>query len=245
MWKDIYLNGVKTFYSISDDGQVRNNERNKILKFGSEQGYSMVNLSVGNGVMKRRRVHRLVATAFIPNPDKKPYVNHKDGNRSNNNVSNLEWVTASENAIHARKTGLIGAQRIRPVCQYNLDGEYMMTYSSAAEAARQTGSYQSKITDVCLGNRRTTNNYQWKYADAHLDKLPPVPRPITSKKKVAQYTKEDKLIAVYESFREAAEAVNGTPSAISRICSGTPGLHTHKGFVWKLVEDIVQEEIDE
>ena len=91
MWKDIYLNGVKTFYSISDDGQVRNNERNKILKFGSEQGYSMVNLSVGNGVMKRCRVHRLVATAFIPNPDKKPYVNHKDGNRSNNNVSNLEW----------------------------------------------------------------------------------------------------------------------------------------------------------
>jgi len=70
----------------------------------------MVGLALGDGTTKRCRVHRLVAQAFIPNPENKPYVNHKDGNRANNCVANLEWVTASENAIHARQTGLIGQQ---------------------------------------------------------------------------------------------------------------------------------------
>jgi hypothetical protein len=62
---------------------------------------------------------------------------------------------------------------------------------------------------------------------------------------VGQYTIEGKLIATYESYAAAARAVNGTSSAISRICAGAPGLHTHKGFIWKSVEDIVQYEIDE
>lgn len=73
-----------------------------------------------------------------------------------------------------------------------------------------------------------------------LEKLSPVPRPSCTKKKVAQYDLSGKLIAIYNSYRDAAKAVNGTPSAISRICSGTPGLHTHKGFVWKIAEEIVQ-----
>lgn len=244
MWKKIIVNGNPTIYSVSDSGEVRNDERNTLLKQGSEYEYKVVGISLGHGKSKRCRVHRLVAEAFIPNPENKPYVNHKDGNRANNTIDNLEWVTASENAIHARQTGLIGMQQCRPVRQYNLNGEYMMTYPSISEAAKQTGSLQAKIVDCCVGNRKTTNNYQWRYDDANIDKLPAVNKPITSKKKVAQYDKQGNLLNVYESFREAARAVNGTPSAISRICSGAPGLHTHKGYVWKLVEEIVQEEID-
>ena len=61
------------------------------------------------------------------------------------------------------------------------------------------------------------------------------------KKRVGQYDLQGNLINVYESYREAARAVNGTPSAISRLCAGTVNLHTHKGFVWKIVDDIVQE----
>ncbi len=204
----------------------------------------MVGISLGNGCSKRCRVHRLVASAFIPNPENKPYVNHKDGNKENNNVFNLEWVTASENAIHARQTGLLGQQQTRHIRQYNLNGDYMMTYESSAEAARQTGSLQPKIIEVCAGRRKTTNNYQWRYDDENIEKLPSLNKPLNSKKRVAQYTKDGQLIAIYESFREAARAVDGTPSAISRICSGTPGLHTHKGFVWELVDEIVQQEID-
>lgn len=245
MWKKVIIEGQETNYSVSDTGEVRNDIRNTLLQQGNEYEYKMVGIALGNGVSKRCRVHRLVAQAFIPNPENKPFVNHIDGNRANNNVDNLEWVTASENALHAHKTGLVGQQQTRPVCQYNLEGKLVMVYNSIAEAVESTGCLQSKITDVCQGNRKTTGDYQWRYYDAGLDELPPVQKRVTAKKKVAQYDKEGNFIAQYDSFREAARAVNGTQSAISRICSGTPGLHTHKGFVWKVVDEIVQEEIDE
>lgn len=243
-WKKINYKGRDLDYSVSTDGQVRNDIRNTILTPRSDNEYQVVSLSIGNGIMKPYRVHRLVALAFIPNPENKPYVNHKDGIRYHNAVDNLEWVTPQENAQHARDTGLIGIQKIRPVRQYNLNGDWMMTFDSATDAARQCGCHQSKITEVCRGNRRTAGNYQWRYEDAGIDRLPAVPKPSCTKKKVAQYTKDGEFIAIYDSYADAARAVNGTSSAISRICSNTPGLHTHKGFVWKIVEDIVQEEID-
>ena len=91
--------------------------------------------------------------------------------------------------------------------------------------------------------RKTASNYQWRYVDSNITELPPVELPSCTKKRVAQYDLQDNLIAIYESYKEAARAVNGTSSAISRICSNAPGLHTHKGFKWKIVDDIVQEEI--
>lgn len=245
MWKKIILDGVITNYSVSENGEVRNDERNTLLKQQSDNEYKVVSIALGNGVAKRKRVHRLVAQAFIPNPENKPYVNHIDGVRTNNNVKNLEWVTPAENAKHAHDNGLVGTQKKRPVRQYNLNGELMMVFESATEAGRQCGCEHSKIIEVCRGNRRTAGNYQWRYDDSNIEQLSPVPIPSCTKKKVAQYDKAGNCLGVYESFKAAAKAVNGTSSAISRICSGTPGLHTHKGFVWKLVEDIVQEEIDE
>jgi hypothetical protein len=96
MWKKIIIDGIKTYYSVSDTGEIRNDERNKILKLSSEQDYKTVVLHI-NKKSKKFRVHRLVALAFIENPENKPYVNHKDGNRSNNKIENLEWVTPQEN----------------------------------------------------------------------------------------------------------------------------------------------------
>ena len=244
-WKKIFIDGNETIYSVSTEGEVRNDIRNTILTQSMEYDYAVVGISVGQGKMKRKRVHRLVAEAFIPNPENKPYVNHKDGVRYHNNVDNLEWVTPSENTQHAVNAGLIGYQKRRPVRQYNLNGELLMIFESAAEASRQTGAQQGKITDCCKGNRKTAGEYQWRYDDLNLEHIDPVPLPSCKKKKVAQYDKNNNLIAIYESYREAAKAVEGTPSAISRICSGAPGLHTHKGYIWKIVDDIVQQEIDE
>lgn len=243
VWKKIIINNQESIYSISDNGQVRNDKTGRILKQRTSNEYCRVSLTMGHGQMKNFAVHRLVAEAFIPNPEHKEVVNHKDGQRNNNSMDNLEWCTQSENSKHAHQTGLIGYQKKRPVRQFNLAGEWMMDFESATEAARQCDCQQGKITEVCMGNRKTAGNYQWRYVDANIKELPSVDLPSCTKKKVAQYTTDNKLIAVYESYKAAARAVNGTSSAISRICSNTPGLHTHKGFVWKIVEDIVQEDI--
>lgn len=239
-WKKIFVDGQETFYSVSSEGEVKNNKTGRLLNFSTEQEYKFAAISLGHGIMKRKRVHRLVAEAFIPNPLNKPYVNHKDGVRYHNNVENLEWVTPSENSQHAVDTGLIGYQKRRSVRQYNLKGEWLMSFDSVTEAGRQTGTQQSKITECCRGNRRTAGEYQWRYEDLGLDKVEPVPEPSCKKKKVAQYDLEGNLLNIYESYKAAARAVDGTSSAISRICAGHPQLHTHKGFVWKIVDDIVQ-----
>ena len=99
------------FIEVYENGVVLS--RGKELKGEiCKNGYKRVHVSK-NGKSKRLLVHRIVATAFIPNPDNLPEVNHKDGNKQNNNVSNLEWVTASENQKHAYKTGLKSAKGIK------------------------------------------------------------------------------------------------------------------------------------
>ena len=101
--------GYENFYSVSSDGMVyskRGRSPGVMIHIRKKKGYLAVRLSVGKK-HKSRLVHRLVAQAFIPNPLEKPQVNHKDGIKNNNSVTNLEWVTNSENAAHAVSCGLI------------------------------------------------------------------------------------------------------------------------------------------
>ena len=239
MWKKFIYEGQETDYSVSTEGEVRKDTTNYILSQSSQQDYKFVSLII-NGKQKRMRVHRMVALTFIDNPDNKPYVNHINGNRSDNNVEDLEWVTPSENTQHAVNTGLFKSGRTRAVIQYNLNGEQMATFESATEAARQTGGSQSKITMCCRRQRDSANDYQWRYYDDIQD-VQKIEKKFITGKKVAQCDEEGNILKIYPSFREAARAVNGTSSAISRVCSGTN--IRHKGYKWKLVEEIVQEDI--
>ena len=239
MWKKFIYEGQETDYSVSTEGEVRKDTTNYILSQSSQQDYKFVGLII-NGKQKRMRVHRMIALTFIDNPDNKPYVNHINGNRSDNNVENLEWVTPSENTQHAVNTGLFKSGRTRVVIQYNLNGEQMATFESATEAARQTGGSQSKITMCCRRQRDSANDYQWRYYDDIQD-VQKIEKKFITGKKVAQCDEEGNILKIYPSFKEAARAVNGTSSAISRVCSGTN--IRHKGYKWKLVEEIVQEDI--
>lgn len=239
MWKKYFYENKETCYSISDSGEVRKDTTGYILSQSSQQDYKFVTLLI-DGKQKRMRVHRLVAETFIDNPENKPYVNHINGKKDDNNVENLEWATPSENTKHAVQAGLFQNGRKRAVIQYNLNGERMMTFESASEAARQTGGSQSKITMCCKRQRETDNDYQWRYADDIQD-VKKVQKKFITGKKVAQCDEEGNILNIYPSFKEAARAVNGTSSAISRVCSGTN--IRHKGYKWKLVDEIVQENI--
>lgn len=99
--KKIIINNEETDYSIDKEGKVFSNKTNKFL-LGSvyNTGYRMVRLTIGKN-KKSYAIHRLVAEAFLPNPNKLDIVNHKDGNKLNNRVENLEWVSQSQNRIHA------------------------------------------------------------------------------------------------------------------------------------------------
>ena len=239
MWKKFIYEGIETDYSVSTEGEVRKDTTNYILSQSPQQDYKFVTLLI-NGQQKRMRVHRMVAMTFIENPDNKPYVNHINGIRYDNNVENLEWVTQSENIQHAVRTGLMQNGRKKAVIQYNLNGDRMATFESASEAARQTGGSQSKITMCCKRQRETANDYQWRYYDDIQD-VQKVEKKFITGKKVAKCDEEGNILEIFPSFKEAARAVNGTSSAISRVCSGTN--IRHKGYKWKLVEEIVQEDI--
>ena len=107
-------------YLISSLGNVYSGKRNKLLKPRLSDGYLRVELR-HNGKKKSHFIHKLIANAFIPNPDKKPFVNHKDSNRSNNRIENLEWVTASENSMHGWRCGNITGWTGKRHCETTKD----------------------------------------------------------------------------------------------------------------------------
>jgi len=180
-WKDVV--GYEGVYQVSDQGRIkrvgtyRNQtgkewESNFILSPGTkENGYKYVQLCKENRV-KPKHVHRLVAEAFIDNPNNSPIVNHIDGNKANNNVSNLEWATYTENNVHSIEKLNRASKNKRgskPVIQFDLQGNFIKEYPSYREALRQTGIMAIDV--VCRGERHkgrkqsTAGGFIWKYKE--------------------------------------------------------------------------------
>lgn len=152
-------------YAVSENGDVKNKKTGRILKpVLTKNGYLRVTLDG-----KLIRVHRIVALAFLGNENNYPQINHKDGNKQNNNVENLEWCTASENIRHAHLTGLkkinyAGIKQPRKINQFTLDGRMIATYDSLMDIQRKYGYDNSSITKVCKGKQLTAYGYKWRYA---------------------------------------------------------------------------------
>lgn len=170
-WKAI--DGYVGHYEISNYGRVKSFPTQRrtttiILKPKlTKDGYYETTLNANNKT-KYIRTHRLVAQAFIPNLQNKPQVNHKDGNKLNNYVGNLEWVTNQENITHSIAIGLqnpVGHNNsnAKPVAQYGLDGNLIKRYKCIRYASDETGVRQNNISLVCNGHRKTSGGYIWKF----------------------------------------------------------------------------------
>jgi len=174
IWKD--LPEYEDKYMVSDQGNVYSKGRKKILTMkNNHDGYLRIQIYAGNNTCRFVSAHRLVALAFIDNPENKPFINHKDGNKANNTVSNLEWVTQKENIIHAWETGLAKSQLNKKgsmaVDQFDLDGNYIATHPSQMEAQRVTGASHASISACCKHKKNyyTANGFKWEYHETSND----------------------------------------------------------------------------
>jgi len=163
VWIDIV--GFVGKYQISNYGRVKSIKRKyageKILKLQIDKnGYHRVSLK--NGKSYYLPVHRLVAQAFIPNPDNLPCVNHKDENKQNNCVDNLEWCTVAYNNTYGSRYNL----NEKPVLQFDLNGNLINKYKSVSDAARINNYKTQSIQGVCCGykSRKTAYGFKWTYA---------------------------------------------------------------------------------
>ena len=199
IWKDI--KGYEGFYQVSNQGRVRSVEReicksnnmkqiskSYILKFEKGKGYNYVHL-FKNGTRKRMAVHRLVAIAFIPNPDNKPEVDHINTIKIDNRVENLRWVTPKENMNNPlTKENMSESQKGKSkgkpkskesidkmakaksikVVQLTLEGELVKIWDSAIKAERESGFDNGNINRCCRGKCKTHKGYKWMYYEDYI-----------------------------------------------------------------------------
>jgi hypothetical protein len=159
----LQLDGIKPIYGISSHGNVVNIITEKLRIQHKKNGYLTTSLCTTSGKHKTCATHRLVAHAFINNIYGKPYVNHKDGNKSNNHVSNLEWVTQQENVNHSVKNKLINP-RTRYVKQFSIDNTFIKEFSSTTSASKSINLSRSSVEKACDGSNPTAGGFIWKYS---------------------------------------------------------------------------------
>lgn len=191
IWKPIC--GYEDRYEVSDRGRVRSlnyhrtGEIKELKTRVDRYGYLCISLPMEGNRRKHFTIHRLVAIAFIPNPDNKPEVNHKDGNKKNNYPSNLEWVSMKENQRHAWNNGLKEKSRVissekgkqeemrerlagynkkreKAIIACNLETGEEKIFANQREAARAINGYQGNIQKVLTGKVKKHKGYTFRYA---------------------------------------------------------------------------------
>lgn len=158
IWKPI--KDYENLYEISNFGVIRKVKTKRPLKvFYRTNGYYTTSLCK-NYKVTMIYLHRVIAETFIPNPNNLPCINHIDGNKTNNDLSNLEWCSYSDNNRHAYEIGL---KNCKKVAQYDIDGNLIKIYNSVINASKETNISQANISSCALGKRNKAGGFIWKY----------------------------------------------------------------------------------
>ena len=226
IWRSVQ--GFEERYSVNDVGDILDLSRNTLVPhYKDRDGYHVVHLLAGDRT-STKRVARLVAIAFIPNPLEKPTVNHIDENKDNNSVSNLEWATYLEQVHHGTRT--LRVQDMIESCevlQIDSSGEIVRCYQSVREAAKAMGVRPAAILHSLKGRQRESCGYHWQYRGNNQLSISGRRKP----KGILQLTLDGKIVARYRSIRSAAKALSVSPAGISECLQGRRV--TNKGFIWK------------
>lgn len=234
VWRPV--EGFNGKYMVSDTGDVLNSETGKKLTHSYDrEGYHLVQLFL-KGKQHTCRVHRLVAIAYIDNPEGKPTVNHIDENKDNNCVENLEWATYAEQVNHgSRNKRAMDTIASAAVLQLDGNGNTIAVYASVRDAARKFHVKPERILNALKDRQKTACGFSWKYVDENqkqkAGRQPPTP--------VVQMTPEGVIVAEYRSISAAAKALQISPSGIWQCIYGNR--KTNKGFIWKESERSITE----
>ena len=174
LWKDIQ--DYEGLYQVSNFGRIKSLSRKALRRYGTYRNvrerilkpqidtYLHVKLyKDGKGVSKP--IHRMVAEAFLANPDKLPQINHKDENKHNNHLSNLEWCTAKYNGNYGTSSKRIARKLKKRVTQYDLDNNFIVEYESLKQLKEVKGFDSGLISCVCRGIYKQAYGYKFKYKE--------------------------------------------------------------------------------
>lgn len=214
--------GYEGLYAVTEDGQVWSYHSKRFLAQQLQKGYYHVHLSK-NGLAKYVSTHRIVAKAYVenPNPEKYTVVNHKDENPLNNHKDNLEWCTVNYNNKYGTRNERSSESNKNSTAQgYSVRCiETQKTYHSIAEASRDTGIYANGISKVCKGEKETVKGFHWEYIDNTTNKrAKPVPVICLTTGKI------------YSNASEASKDTGINSSVILKICKKQR--KTAKGLRW-------------
>lgn len=250
-----WIEGYEGLYQITSYGRVISADRydkyNRHLggemkpqRTGAYRDYWFVPL-YKDGKVKQHFIHRLVAKAFIPNPENKRCVDHIDNDKSNNHVENLRWVTHKENmnnTITRRRMKDESAKYIsqagadnpfsRRVAAYTLEGEFVGEYNSGGQAIEALGlPKNTDVGRVCRGERKHTHGYVFKYLGEAKRKMVRVNNSVKMRKPIQQLTLNGELVAEYESVTAAAKETGFLACNIGRVANKR--WKSYMGFVWR------------
>ena len=221
-------------YEISSHGRIKYPIRKGVKPYPKRITYGTTNADGYKTFTLRNKekkvvtgIHRIVAAAFIPNPENKPCVNHKgkDGNKQNNSVGNLEWVTKSENTQHAYYNNLISGKRC--ILQLDVNNNIIKEWDTIKNAYETLKLSRTAINHVLSGKNKTCGEYYWCYKENYDKDLKKHTLYDTNKRKVKQLDKETgNLIKIWNSMSEAAEyigtkgktSINAAKGNISQNC---------------------------